>query len=178
MHLIDSHCHLNFPELINRIPEVIQNAQDNNVQRMLCIATSWENQAEVLELASKHPQIAAAIGIHPTTEGGYEASTDEIVAAAQHEQVVAIGETGLDYFRSSGDLNWQHERFHRHIEAGRRAELPIIIHTRAAASDTMQTLRDRPSILVFICHSLASSPSKALKMFKKSLAKHHLIASW
>jgi len=115
MSLIDSHCHLNFPELINRIPEVIQNAQANDVQRMLCIATSWENQAEVLTLAEQYNEIYAAIGIHPTTEGGHEASLAELVQAASHERVVAIGETGLDYFRTSGDLTWQHERFHRHI---------------------------------------------------------------
>jgi len=142
MQLIDSHCHLNFPELINRIPEVIQNARENEVQRMLCIATSWENQAEVLGLAEKHSEILAAIGIHPTTEGGHEPTTEELVAASQHDQVVGIGETGLDYFRSSGDLTWQHERFHRHIDAGIKTQLPIIIHTRAAAADTMQTLRD------------------------------------
>jgi len=142
MQLIDSHCHLNFPELIARIPEVLQNARNNEVQRMLCIATSWENQAEVLGLAEQYPEILAAIGIHPTTEGGYEPSTEELIQATQHDRVVAVGETGLDYFRSSGDLTWQHERFHRHIDAGIQTELPIIIHTRAAAADTMQTLRD------------------------------------
>lgn len=142
MSLIDSHCHLNFPELINRIPEVLQNASANDIQRMLCIATSWENRPEVLKLAEDYPEIYAAIGLHPTTEGGYEASTEELVEAAQHERVIALGETGLDYFRSSGDLTWQHERFHRHIEAGRQTNLPIIIHTRAAAEDTMDTLRE------------------------------------
>jgi len=142
MSLIDSHCHLNFPELISRIPEVLSNAQANDVQRMLCIATSWENQAEVLGLADQYPEIYAAIGIHPTTEGGYEATTAELISASEHPRVIAIGETGLDYFRSEGDLTWQHERFHRHIEAGRQTHLPIIIHTRAAAEDTMNTLRE------------------------------------
>ncbi len=142
MSLIDSHCHLNFPELISRIPEVLENAAANDIQRMLCIATSWENQAEVLGLAEQHSEILAAVGIHPTTEGGHEASTEELVAAANHDRVIAIGETGLDYFRSTGDLTWQHERFHRHIEAGRQTGLPIIIHTRAAAEDTMNTLRE------------------------------------
>ena len=142
MSLIDSHCHLNFPELINRIPEVLENAAAHDIHRMLCIATSWENQQAVLTLAEQHPEIFAAIGIHPTTEGGHEASTEELVSAAAHERVIAIGETGLDYFRSSGDLTWQHERFHRHIEAGRQTGLPIIIHTRAAAEDTMATLRE------------------------------------
>ena len=142
MSLIDSHCHLNFPELINRIPEVLQNASDNDIDRMLCIATSWENRPEVLGLAEQYPQIYAAVGIHPTTEGGYEPTTDELVKAADHPRVIAIGETGLDYFRSSGVLTWQHERFHRHIDAGKQTGLPIIIHTRSAAEDTMSTLRE------------------------------------
>lgn len=142
MSLVDSHCHLNFPELINRIPEVLQNASDNDIQRMLCIATSWENKPEVLGLAEQYDQIYAAVGIHPTTEGGHEATTDELVEAANHPRVIALGETGLDYFRSSGDLTWQHERFHRHIDAGKQTGLPIIIHTRAAAEDTMNTLRE------------------------------------
>lgn len=142
MSLIDSHCHLNFPELISRIPEVLQNASDNDIQRMLCIATSWENKGEVLGLAEQYQQIYAAIGIHPTTEGGHEATTEELVEQANHPRVIALGETGLDYFRSSGDLTWQHDRFHRHIDAGRQTGLPIIIHTRAAAEDTMNTLRE------------------------------------
>ena len=142
MSLIDSHCHLNFPELITRIPEVLQNASDNDIQRMLCIATSWENRSEVLGLAEQYSQILAAIGIHPTTEGGHEATTEELVKAADHPRVIALGETGLDYFRSDGDLTWQHDRFHRHIDAGRQTGLPIIIHTRAAAEDTMNTLRE------------------------------------
>jgi len=142
MSLIDSHCHLNFPELINRIPEVLENASANDIQRMLCIATSWENKAEVLGLAEQYEEIYAAVGLHPTTEGGHEATTEELVEIGNHERVIAIGETGLDYFRSSGDLTWQHERFHRHIDAGRQTGLPIIIHTRAAAEDTMNTLRE------------------------------------
>ncbi len=143
MSLIDSHCHLNFPELINRIPEVLENAAANDIHRMLCIATSWENKAEVLGLAEQYQEIYAAIGLHPTTEGGHEATTEELVEMGNHERVIAIGETGLDYFRSSGDLTWQHERFHRHIDAGRQTGLPIIIHTRAAAADTMNTLREK-----------------------------------
>jgi len=146
MTLVDSHCHLNFPELINRIPEVLENASANDIQRMLCIATSWENRLEVIDLAERYEEIYAAVGIHPTTEGGHEASTEELVEMASHERVIALGETGLDYFRSSGDLTWQHERFHRHIEAGRQTGLPIIIHTRAAAEDTMNTLREHKAL--------------------------------
>ena len=142
MQLVDSHCHLNFPDFAGRISDILQNAADNQVSHMLCIATSWENRDDVMKLAREHAPISASVGIHPTTEGGYEPSVDELLEAAADPLVVAIGETGLDYFRSEGDLTWQHERFHRHIEVAKRSGLPLIIHTRAAAEDTMDTLRN------------------------------------
>jgi len=141
MQLVDSHCHLNFPDFVNRIPDILQNATDNQIAHLLCIATTWENRHDVLSLAKGHTGISASVGIHPTTEEGYEPTVDELLAAAHDPLVVAIGETGLDYFRSEGDLTWQHERFHRHIEVAKRCQKPLIIHTRAAADDTMDTLR-------------------------------------
>ena len=142
MHIVDSHCHLNFPDFDGRIPDIIQNAKDNEISHMLCIATSWENRDEVLALAAAHSEISAAVGVHPTTTGGHEPTLEELTEAVAADNVVAVGETGLDYFRSEGDLRWQHERFHRHIEAARSVKKPLVIHTRAAADDTMQTLRD------------------------------------
>lgn len=142
MHLVDSHCHINFPDFDGRIPDILQNAADNQVMHLLCISTSWENRKAVLQLADDNNAVSASIGVHPTTEGGHEPSTKELIEAAQHAQVIGIGETGLDYFRSEGDLSWQHERFHRHISAARQCQLPLIIHTRAAADDTMNTLRE------------------------------------
>ncbi len=142
MQLIDSHCHLNFPDFEGRIPDILQNAADNQISHLMCISTSWENKPDVLALAEEYPAIFAAVGKHPTTEGGYEPSAQEIAEAADHPRVLAIGETGLDYFRSSGDLDWQHKRFHAHIEAAKQTKKPLVIHTRAAAEDTMQTLRD------------------------------------
>ncbi len=109
---------------------------------MLCIATSWENRDEVLTLAAAHTEISAAVGVHPTTTGGHEPTLEELTEAVKADNVVAVGETGLDYFRSEGNLSWQHERFHRHIDAARSVKKPLVIHTRAAADDTMQTLRD------------------------------------
>jgi len=143
MQLVDSHCHINFPDFDGRIPDILQNAADNQIAHLLCISTSWENQSDVIALAENHPEIFASVGKHPTTEGGHEPTVDDIVAAADHPRVVAIGETGLDYFRSEGDLKWQHERFHTHIEAAKVTQKPLIIHTRAAAADTMDTLRDQ-----------------------------------
>lgn len=143
MQIVDSHCHLNFPDFEGRIPDILQNAADNQISHLLCISTSWENQVEVIGLAEKYPQIFASIGKHPTTEGGHEPTVEDLLKAAENPRVVAIGETGLDYFRSEGDLTWQHERFHAHIEAAKVCKKPLIIHTRAAAEDTMNTLRDR-----------------------------------
>lgn len=142
MQLVDSHCHINFPDFEGRIPDILQNAADNEIAHLLCISTSWENQADVLALAEAHSQIFASVGKHPTTEGGHEPTADDLVAAADNPRVVAIGETGLDYFRSEGDLTWQHERFHAHIDAAKQTKKPLIIHTRAAADDTMDALRD------------------------------------
>lgn len=146
MQLVDSHCHINFPDFADRMPDILQNAADNQVGHMLCIATSWENREEVLALARAHAPISASVGVHPTTEGGYEPSVAELLEAAAAPEIVAIGETGLDYFRSEGDLTWQHERFHRHIEVARTSNKPLIIHTRAAAADTMDTLRDHKAV--------------------------------
>lgn len=143
MQIVDSHCHLNFPDFEGRIPDILQNAADNQISHLLCISTSWENQVEVIEMAEKYPQIFASVGKHPTTEGGFEPTAEDLLKAAENPRVVAIGETGLDYFRSEGDLTWQHERFHAHIEAAKVCKKPLIIHTRAAAEDTMNTLRDR-----------------------------------
>lgn len=142
MQLIDSHCHINFPDFDGRIPDILQNAAANQISHLLCISTSWENQSDVITLAENHTEIFASVGKHPTTEGGHEPTADELITAANHPRVVGIGETGLDYFRSEGDLTWQHERFHAHIEAAKVTRKPLIIHTRAAAEDTMDTLRD------------------------------------
>ncbi len=143
MQLVDSHCHLNFPDFDGRITDILHNAAQNEIGHLLCISTSWENQPEVIALAEEHKQIFASVGKHPTTEGGHEPTADDIIKASDHPRVVAIGETGLDYFRSSGDLTWQHERFAAHIEAAKAVNKPLIIHTRAAAEDTMDALRDQ-----------------------------------
>ncbi len=142
MYLVDSHCHINFPQLQARLDEVLANARENDVQHMLCISTTWENFFEVRELANKHSEISASIGIHPCTTEGHEPDLDELLTHGKDDLIVAVGETGLDYHWHEGDLEWQHQRFHRHIEAAIELQKPLIIHTRAAADDTMQTLRD------------------------------------
>ena len=148
MQLVDSHCHLDFPQFDGRIDEILQNAARADLVHALCIATSWENREAVLALARAHPGLSASTGVHPTTTGGHEPSVEELVEAAADPLVVALGETGLDYFRTEIPegaspltvLDWQHERFENHIEASRVTGLPLIIHTRAAADDTMEKL--------------------------------------
>lgn len=144
MFLIDSHCHINFPDFDNRLDELLGNARDNDVHHMLCIATSWENADDVRQLAIDHSEISASFGIHPNTDTteGYEPDTAEIISKSSDPIIVAVGETGLDYHWNEGDLGWQHERFERHIEAAREVKKPLVIHTRAAASDTMDKLEN------------------------------------
>lgn len=142
MQLIDSHCHLNFPELAEKLPELLENAEQNEVSRMLCVATTWDNNQTVLDMARAHDTLYASVGVHPCTTEGHEPDTGELVKHGSNPLVVAVGETGLDYHWHSGDLDWQHQRFHRHIEAARQLRKPLIIHTRDAADDTMSTLRE------------------------------------
>jgi len=143
MQLVDSHCHINFPQLRERLPDLLSNAKANQVGHMLVIATTWENFPDVLSMAQEHGNLSASIGVHPCTTEGHEPSIGELCDLGAHKLVVAVGETGLDYHWNEGDLTWQHERFHRHIEVAKQLRKPLIIHTRAAANDTMQTLKQQ-----------------------------------
>lgn len=140
--LVDSHCHLNFPELYDRLPEILENARENDVSHLLCISTTWDNFDIVLTMAQDHPQLFASLGVHPTTTEGHDPSIEDLVERGSDANVVALGETGLDYHWIKEDRDWQHQRFHRHIEAAKQLQKPLIIHTRSAAADTMQTLVD------------------------------------
>ena len=140
--LTDSHCHLNFELLRNNLPQVLQNARDNGVGHMLCIGVTLEKFPEVIALARDYPNIFASVGVHPDEQAGCDPTVEQLVALAQDPRVVGIGETGLDYFRLKGDLRWQQERFRRHIRAARLINKPLIIHTREAAADTLQILRE------------------------------------
>ena len=142
MQLIDSHCHLNFEGLANRLPEVFANMADNEVKQALAISVSRESFDEVLAIAEAHGQIYASVGVHPDREDAAEFSVAEMLAHAAHPKVVGIGETGLDYHWCKGDLAWQHRRFADHIEAANQSGLPLIVHTRDAADDTMAMLKE------------------------------------
>ncbi|HJU50003.1 MAG TPA: TatD family hydrolase [Pseudogulbenkiania sp.] len=140
--LVDSHCHINFPDLAARLPEVLANMRHNGVSHALVIGVSRPKYPEVLALAEAHDNLYATVGVHPDDPDAEEFSEDELVAHAAHPKVVGIGETGLDYHWCEGDLTWQHERFRTHIRAARRVGLPLVIHTRESAADTVRLMRE------------------------------------
>ena len=143
---VDSHCHLDFPELSSRLDEVLARMRDNRVDRALCAAVSLEDFPRVLALADAHPQLYASVGVHPEHRDAAEPDVGTLVRLADHPKVVAIGETGLDYYRTDGDPAvldaWQRERFRVHVRAARATGKPLIVHTRSAADDTLAILRE------------------------------------
>ena len=139
---IDSHCHINFPELSASLPDVLSNMRKNEVTHALCVGVNLENFPEILLLAEQHEQIYASVGVHPDYELDSEPTQELLVRLAQHPKVIAIGETGLDYFRLKGDLEWQRERFRLHIRAAKESRKPLIIHTREAAEDTLRIMAE------------------------------------
>ena len=139
---IDSHCHINFPDLAGKLPEVFGLMAENQVSHALCISVELEKFPEILSLAEAHPNVYASVGVHPDHEDCTEPTVEQLVALADHPKVVAIGETGLDYFRLTGDLDWQRERFRTHIRAARASRKPLVIHTRSAADDTLRLMRE------------------------------------
>ncbi|MGF6147631.1 Uncharacterized deoxyribonuclease YcfH [Kingella potus] len=142
MQLIDSHCHLNYESLAGRLPEVLANMAENQVALALAVSVSRQSFDEVHAIAREHRHIYASVGVHPADPDDEEFALEELTERAALPKVAAIGETGLDYHWCKGDLAWQHRRFATHIEAANRSGLPLIIHTREAADDTMRFLRE------------------------------------
>ncbi|MDE3010298.1 MAG: TatD family hydrolase [Pseudomonadota bacterium] len=139
---VDSHCHLDFPELRENLASCLQAMADHQVSHALCVAVTLPGLPGVLEVAASAPNLFASVGVHPDYEDVVEPDVDQLLQLAEHPKVVAIGETGLDYYRLQGDLEWQRERFRVHIRAARAARKPLIIHTRSAAEDTLRILRE------------------------------------
>jgi TatD DNase family protein len=139
---VDSHCHLDFPELAARLPELLDAMAAARVTHALCISVNLPDWPGVHRLATAYPNLYATAGVHPDYEDTPEPSVADLVALAARPKVVAMGETGLDYYRLSGDLEWQRARFRRHIRAAREAGRPLVIHTRSAADDTLAIMRD------------------------------------
>jgi TatD DNase family protein len=140
--LVDSHCHLNLDPLNTGLEDVFRRAREQGIGHMLCVSVSLETFPEIIELAQHHPQVFASVGVHPNERDAHEPAVDELVQRATDGRVVAIGETGLDYFRSQGDMAWQQERFRRHIRAAKQSGKPLIVHTREAAADTLRIMRE------------------------------------
>lgn len=141
--LVDSHCHLDFPELAADRDGVMQRMQEAGVSHALTISTTLATFAAVRQVAHERPNVWCSAGVHPDERRDErEATFDDLTGMASDPRVVAIGETGLDYFRVEGDTEWQRERFRTHIRAARAARKPLVIHTRAAAEDTLRIMRE------------------------------------
>jgi TatD DNase family protein len=120
----------------------MQEVKNSHIEHLLCIAIDLESYPAMLELVANYPQISVSVGVHPNVHEGQEPTVDELIALGANDKVIAIGETGLDYFRSTGDLNWQHQRFRNHINAAKTLKKPLIIHTREAKQDTLRILKE------------------------------------
>lgn len=139
---IDSHCHLDFADFQGHHPELLEAMSKNQVSHALVISVNLGDFPNVLALAEQHPNLYATVGVHPDYEDVEEPSVERLIELAQHPKVIGIGETGLDYFRLQGDLEWQRERFRTHIRAARAVKKPLIIHTRAASVDTLRLMEE------------------------------------
>jgi TatD DNase family protein len=139
---VDSHCHINFPELASNLDQIVDAMGANGVSHALCVSVDLETLPQVLAIAERFPNVFASVGVHPDHQGVEEPDVARLVDLTAHPRVVAIGETGLDYFRLTGDLEWQRARFRNHIRAAIRTGKPLIVHTREAAADTLRILRE------------------------------------
>ena len=140
--LVDSHCHLDFPELAEQTPAVLKRMADNGVTHAVCIGVNIEDFGRVLALAEAHDNLFATVGLHPEYADAHDPEIDELVALGSHPKVIAIGETGLDYHWHKDRPEWQRVRFRRHIRAARQVAKPLVIHMRDAADDTLRILAE------------------------------------
>ncbi|MBX3680671.1 MAG: TatD family hydrolase [Rhodocyclaceae bacterium] len=139
---IDSHCHLDFPDLIEREADVLEAMRLARVSHALCISVKLETLPAVLGLAERHDNLFASVGVHPDGDDVAEPSLEQLLELARHPKVVAIGETGLDYYWHKDEPEWQRQRFRTHIRASRASAKPLVIHTRNAAADTLRLMRE------------------------------------
>jgi len=139
---VDSHCHLDFPELADDLPRVLEAMRANAVTHALCIGVEMTAWPRVHAIALGAANLYASVGVHPDYTDLPEPTVELLVGKSREPKVVAIGETGLDYYRLEGDLEWQRDRFRTHIRAAREAGKPLVIHTRSAADDTLAIMRE------------------------------------
>lgn len=144
MFLVDSHCHLDLL-LLNKdddLDQVIMRAKENGVKHILNVCVNLHDFQTVLKTAEQYPFVSASVGLHPNEEQGEKVDPELLIQLGQHKKVIAIGETGLDYYRSTGDLTWQQDRFRTHIHVAKALQKPLIIHTRQAKDDTIRIMRE------------------------------------
>ena len=142
--IVDSHCHLNClkdAQDHDGVKVYIDRAKALGIDRFLCVSIDWETYPEVKNIAESFTEVFGSVGVHPNHNEGKDPTVEELVEEAKNKNIIAIGETGLDYFRSEGDLDWQRQRFARHIEASKECGKPLIIHTREAQKDTIDIMR-------------------------------------
>ncbi len=164
---VDSHCHINFPELYQNIDSILSKMSSNKVTHALCVSVTLDKLPDIFKIANTYAHIFASVGVHPDYEDIKEPSVEELCRLAKENKVVAIGETGLDYFRVQGDLTWQRDRFRTHIKAAIQSNLPLIIHTRNAAEDTLKIMREEGANQVGgVMHCFTESLDVALEAIK------------
>ncbi|KMY85342.1 putative deoxyribonuclease YcfH [Candidatus Paraburkholderia calva] len=154
---VDSHCHINFEGLADRLPDVLDKMRELQVSQALCVSVDLETLPSVLDIAERCDNIFASVGVHPDHEDMREPSVAELVELARHPKVCAIGETGLDYYRLEGrsieDMEWQRERFRTHIRVAHLTDKPLIIHTRSSSADTLRIMKEeRAEVLGGVMH--------------------------
>ena len=164
---VDSHCHINFPELYQNIDSILSKMSSNKVTHALCVSVTLDKLPDIFKIANTYPHIFASVGVHPDYEDIEEPTVEELCRLAKEKKVVAIGETGLDYFRVQGNLAWQRDRFRTHIKAAIQSNLPLIIHTRSAAEDTLNIMREEGADKVGgVMHCFTESLDVALEAIK------------
>jgi TatD DNase family protein len=163
MFLVDSHCHLDQLDPTTHegdVAKTIAVAEENGVKHFLCVCITLNDFAHMLQTVRPYDQVSASVGLHPNEEVSKEPTTEELIAFAQDKKIVAVGETGLDYFRSTGEVEWQRERFRQHIRAAKETGKPLIVHSRQAKEDTLKILREENAI----------SPGGVLHCFTEDMA--------
>lgn len=140
--LVDSHCHLDFPELADKLDAIVAAMSRHQVTHALCISVTLQDFPRVRAIAERYEHIYGSVGVHPDYPDVPEVAGEELVRLANHPKIVAIGETGLDYYRIKEDCEWQRQRFRTHIRAARSCGKPLVIHTRDAAADTLRIMHE------------------------------------
>ncbi len=170
--LVDSHCHLNFPDFREDLDDVVKRARDNGVGVMQTICTEMAEFDEVYGITERYKDIYCSVGVHPNDSGAADVvSAEELLAKTSLPNVIGIGETGLDYHYERSDKDTQKKSFREHIKASRESGLPVIIHSRDADEDTVEILKQEMSEGYFkgLIHCFTSSKYLADESIKLGL---------